>query len=165
MEISNPDGGSARVIRRFEANRERLWQAFTDPTDMAQWMWGGYTENAIADTNLRIGGRYSIYTDSNATKDGWHTDRVGRFGLYVEIVPKEKLVYTLQWDAPVGYNQKGERVADEFFVVTLREDGAGTVVEVNHYGIPNDGVSAEGHGLGLGDEMETLATLVEPSDK
>ena len=161
MQISNPDGTSARAIRRYDASPERMWQAFTDPTDMAQWMWGGFTKNAVADANLRVGGRYSVYTDSNATKDGWHTDRIGRLGVYVEIIPNEKLVYTLHWDAPVGYNQKSDPVADEFFVVTFAPDGDGTIVEVNHYGIPSDGVSAEGHGLGLGEELKTLAKVVE----
>jgi uncharacterized protein YndB with AHSA1/START domain len=124
-------------------------------------MWGGYTDNCTAETDLRVGGRYAVYADSNATDDGWPTDRVGRLGVYVDIVPEELLVYTLHWDAPVGYNQKGNVVTDEFFDVTFAPDGKGTVVEVHHYGIPNDGVSAEGHGLGLGEELETLAALVE----
>ncbi len=161
MEITNPDGTQARAVRRFAVRPERLWTAFVDPDDMAQWMWGGLGSNARADCDLRIGGKYSVYTDSTATADGWASDRIGRLGVYVDIVSGQRLVYTLHWDAPVGYNQKGIAVADEVLFVSIEANGDETVLEVHHVGIPNDGVSAEGHALGLGNELDTLAALLE----
>lgn len=161
MDLSNPDNTQVLARRRFAVPPSRIWAAFTQPEDMSRWMWGGFTENCEAHSDLRVGGSYSVYTDSNATSDGWHTDRVGRLGVYVDIVPEKRLVYTLHWDAPVGYNQKGGAVCDEVFVVTLTADGPGTLVEVRHLGIPDDGVSAGGHRLGLGEELEMLASLVE----
>ncbi len=161
MEITSPDGSQARGRFHFAAPPRRLWETFTDPADMARWMWGSYASNCRAESDLRVGGRYSVYTDSNATADGWPSDGIGRLGVYVEIVPEERLVYTLHWDAPVGYNQKGETVVDEIFVVTFSQDREGTLVEVSHLGIPDDGISAREHGRGLAQELETLAALVE----
>ena len=163
MDLSNPDGTQVLARRRFVASPRRMWKAFTQPEDMSRWMWGGFANNCEAEADLRVGGSYSVYTDSNATKDGWHTDRIGRLGVYVEIVSEERLVYTLHWDAPVGYNQKGGVVCDEAFVVRFSADGEVTVVEVRHLGIPDDGVSAEGHRLGLGEELDVLAGLIEGS--
>lgn len=163
MDLSNPDGTQVLGRRRFAASSQRVWEAFTQPKDMARWMWAGLANNCEAEADLRVGGSYSVYTDSTATKDGWHTDRIGRLGVYVEIVPEERLVYTLHWDAPVGYNQKGGVVHDEVFVVTFTADEEATVVEVRHLGIPDDGVSAEGHRLGLGEELDMLGRLVEAS--
>jgi uncharacterized protein YndB with AHSA1/START domain len=162
MQITNPDGTEARGTRTFAVSPSRMWQAFTDPADMAAWMWGGYSNNCVAESDLRVGGRYSVYTDSTATKDGWHSDRIGRLGMYVEIVPEIRLVYTLHWDAPVGYNQQGAVVTDEVFIVTFTPDDDGTLVAVSHLGIPDDGVSAVEHGRGLGEELEKLATIVGP---
>ena len=161
MLVENPDGTQVLACRRFDAAVSRLWRAFTDPLDMAAWMWAGYARNCVAEKDLRVGGRYSVYTDSNATDDGWHTDRIGRLGMYVEIVPEERLVYTLHWDAPVGYNQQGGIVTDEVMVVTFEADGDGTVIQLRHLGIPDDGVSAVEHGKALAHEFDYLARLVE----
>ncbi|MCP3996142.1 MAG: hypothetical protein GY722_13945 [bacterium] len=129
-------------------------------------MWADLAKNCVATSDQKLGGRYAVYTDSHATNDGWPTDRVGRLGVYVEIVPEQRRVYALHWDAPVGYNQKGEMVPDEVFVVTHSSDGdetsaETTLLEIHHLGIPDDGVSAAGHKLGLGAELEMLAALVE----
>jgi len=160
MLIENPDGTQVLARRRFDAPVSRLWKAFTDPVDMA-WMWTSYAENCAAENDLRVGGRYRVSTDSNATADGWHSDRIGRLGVYVEIVPEERLVYTLHWDAPVGYNQQGGAVTDEVMVVTFSADGDGTLVELCHLGIVDDGVSAVEHGKALAQEFDYLAQVVE----
>ena len=159
--IENPDGTQVYASRRFSAPVSRLWRAFTEPGDMAAWMWAGYARNGRAESDLRVGGSYSVYTDSNATADGWPRDRIGRLGIYVEIVPEQRLAYTLHWDAPVGYNQKGDVVGDEVVLVTFRPVGDGTVVELRHLGIPDDGVSASEHGKALAAEFDYLAQLVE----
>ena len=161
MDITHPDATRVCARRRFTATPERLWRAFTDPADMACWMWGGYATNCIAESDLRVGGRYSVYTDSNATADGWSSDRIGRLGIYVEIVPERRLSYTLHWYAPVGYNQGGKTSPDEVFVVTLAADGSGTVVEVEHMGIPAESGANIEHGKGLAEELDHLARLVE----
>jgi uncharacterized protein YndB with AHSA1/START domain len=161
VQIDNPDGTQARVRHRFAVAPTRLWRAFTDPADVARWMWGSYIKSCVAEVDLRVGGTYRVYTDSNATEHGWHTDRIGRLGIYVEIVPEERLVYTLHWDAPVGYNQSDGVVTDEVMAVTFVADGGGTLLDVLHLGIPDDGGSAVEHGRGLAEEVETLARLVE----
>lgn len=161
IQIGNPDGTKVRARRRFAAAVGRLWSAFTTPADMAAWMWAGHAENCVAENDLRIGGSYRVYTDSNATADGWPSDRIGRLGIYVDVVPEERLVYTLHWDAPVGYNQQGGVVADEVMVVTFSSDGDGTWVELLHLGIPDDGVSAKEHARALAQEFNYLAGVVE----
>lgn len=124
-------------------------------------MWGSHANNCVAETDLRVGGTYRVDTDGNATSDGWHDDRISRLGIYVEIVPDRRLVYTLHWDAPVGYNQSGAVVTDEVMVVSFAADGDGTIVEMLHLGIPDVVGAAVEHGRGLAEEIETLAALVE----
>lgn len=159
--IENPDGTEVYGSRRFNAPVSRLWRAFTEPADMAGWMWAGHAKNCVARADLRVGGRYSVYTESDATADGWSTDWIGRLGIYVVIVPEQQLVYTLHWDAPIGYNQGGDVVSDEAMFVTFRPHGDETVVELRHVGIPDDGISAVEHGKALASEFDYLARLVE----
>lgn len=159
--IEIPDGTQVYGSRRFAAPVERLWRAFTEPADMAAWMWAGHAENCVAHSDLKIGGRYSVYTDSNATSAGWPRDRIGRLGIYLEIAPEQRLGYTLHWDAPVGYNQQDTVVIDEAMLITFRGDGEATSIELRHVGIPDDGLSAVEHGKALAAEFDHLALLVE----
>lgn len=161
MDITHPDATRVCARRRFATSPERLWRAFTVAADMASWMWGAHARNCIADSDLRVGGRYSVYTDSNATADGWPSDRIGRLGLYVEIVPERRLAYTVHWDAPMGYNQGNAVVSDEVFLVSFAADGEGTLVEIEHMGIPAEGGANLEHGRGLAEELDHLARLVE----
>ena len=64
MTFSNPDGTQVSVSRRLHAPVERVFRAFTDPTDMARWMWGPLSANTVADADVRVGGRYSVYIDA-----------------------------------------------------------------------------------------------------
>jgi uncharacterized protein YndB with AHSA1/START domain len=161
MDITHPDETRVCIRRRFAASPERLWRAFTVPADMAAWMWGGHAANCVAESDLRVGGRYSVYTDSKATADGWPSDRIGRLGIYVEIIPERRLVYTLHWDAPVGYNQRNDVVSDEVFLVSFFDHGVETVVAIEHIGIPSGSGANTEHGKGLADELENLARLAE----
>lgn len=161
MQAERFSGTLVSVSRRLSARPARVWQAFTNPNDMAKWMWGSKAVECVASSDLRVGGSYSVYADGQATQNGWHTDRVGRAGVYAEIIPRQRLVYTLHWDAPVGYNQNGTIPPDELFVVTFEYAGTGTLVEIEHHGIPDDGISAPEHERGLNDELDALAGLVE----
>lgn len=161
MEIEHPDGTQVRVTRTFDAPVGQVWRAFTEPEQLAAWAWGGYTRNAVAEVDLRIGGRYCVYTDGGGTAAGWPRDRVGVLGIYADIVAEARLAYTVHWDAPVGYNQHGGLVLDEVVIVSMHEQGNATTVVMLHTGIPDDGVSAVEHGKGIGEEFDWLARLVE----
>ena len=161
MNINYPDATRVCAVRSFTVSPQRIWRAFTVPADMATWMWGAQARSCSADSDLRVGGRYSVYTDSNATADGWPSDRIGRLGVYVEIVPERRLVYTLHWDAPMGYNQGNAVVSDEVFLVGLATDGEAALVEIEHMGIPDDGGANIEHGRALAEELDYLARLVE----
>lgn len=75
------------LTRTFDAPRELVWSAFTDPDKLAAW-WGppGSTLRS-SDLDLRPGGRYhfqSVFADGNAV---W-----GLF-VYQEISPMDRIVY------------------------------------------------------------------------
>lgn len=81
------------IVRMFDAPREMVWKAWTEPEQMMKW-WGPKPFTApVIKIDLRVGGSYlfcmrgSVGPDQ-PTMDFWSG------GVYKEIVPFEKIVYT-----------------------------------------------------------------------
>lgn len=153
--------GVLHMTRTWRASPERVWNAFTDPGLMAHWMWGGMGDNPRAHADVRPGGRYRVAIDQEAGRDGWASAERAFEGVFAVVEPFSRLVYTLHWDAPVGYNQQGVPVPDEVVVVAFRPDGEGTALDMHHMGIPDDGVSAATHEAGIAATFDILSTLLE----
>ena len=66
MSFTNPDGTEVVVTRTLRAPVERVYRAFTDPTDMAAWMWGPLAANPKADVDLRVGDAQLVEGESDA---------------------------------------------------------------------------------------------------
>jgi uncharacterized protein YndB with AHSA1/START domain len=83
------------MTRVFDAPRTLVWEAFTRPELMRQWLLGppGWTM-PVCEIDLRLGGRYRYvwrHTDGN---------EMGMGGVYREIVIPEKIVATEKFDEP-----------------------------------------------------------------
>ena len=140
------------IIKRvFEAPRERLWRAWTDPDRLMRW-WGpkGFTAPRIS-IDFRVGGKY-LNCMRGAGQDGvvrdyWTT------GVYREIVPMERIVCTDSFADEKGnvvpasdYNMPGDWPLELLVTVTFEEHDGRTEMTLRHAGIP------EGH---MKDECET----------
>ena len=78
--------GSVVITRIFDAPRERVWKAWTDPEQLKHW-WGpkGFT-TPVFRADLRVGGALLYCMRSPEGKDYWGT------GVYREIVPVTRIV-------------------------------------------------------------------------
>jgi uncharacterized protein YndB with AHSA1/START domain len=104
------------VVRVFEAPRDLVWKAWTDPRRLAQW-WGprGFT-NPVCEADARPGGRWRIVMRG---PDGAEYPHGGR---YIEVAAPERLVMTNALEG--DYHPFGENV----WTVTFEEvDGRTTV--------------------------------------
>ena len=108
------------VKRTFSATRERVFKAWMDPEDLHQW-WGppGFTMIS-ADVDLRVGGRYRFV---KRTPDG---NIMSLTGVFREILPPEKLVYTWMWENPGGNSE------ETVVTVEFRDRGSATEVLLTH---------------------------------
>lgn len=84
-----------RIERVFNASRERVWRAMTDPDQVAQW-WGRGNELVIERLEVEPGGHWRYIEHSADGTDGFE----GRFR---EVTPPERLVRTFEWDGLPGY--------------------------------------------------------------
>ncbi|WP_370455230.1 SRPBCC domain-containing protein [Pseudolabrys sp. FHR47] len=108
---------SLTLKRRFSAPPEKVFAAWTDPQKMMRWMGPQGAIRCEARNDLRVGGRYDI---TMIMADDEHN--VG--GVYREIVPNEKLVFTWAW------RSTPER--ESLVTVTVKPDGAGSLMTLLH---------------------------------
>ncbi len=80
------------IERVFDAPREKVWQAWTQPELIKKW-WGpeGFTAPSIK-LDLRVGGKYTFAMHGPAGSE-WDRDMYSS-GIYKEIIPNEKIVST-----------------------------------------------------------------------
>ncbi|MGH7204487.1 MAG: SRPBCC domain-containing protein, partial [Candidatus Levyibacteriota bacterium] len=86
------DQKGIEIVRVFNAPREMVWKAWTEPEMIKKW-WGpeGFSAPSIK-VDLRVGGKY-IFAMHGPTGSEWDKDMYSA-GVYKEIVPHEKLVAT-----------------------------------------------------------------------
>jgi len=77
------------ITRIFDAPRALVWKAWTEPQYVMQW-WGpkGFTA-PVCKIDFRVGGKFLCCMKSPDGQEGWNG------GEYDEIVPHEKIVYSL----------------------------------------------------------------------
>jgi uncharacterized protein YndB with AHSA1/START domain len=92
--FTTPSEREIVITRVFDAPRELVWQAFTSPDHLPQWMLGpeGWTM-PVCESDLRPGGAYR-YGWRKA--DGATMEIVG---VHKEVEPPERLVSTESWGA------------------------------------------------------------------
>jgi uncharacterized protein YndB with AHSA1/START domain len=93
--ITTPSDREMRIERIFNAPRDVVWRAMTDPKMVAQW-WGRGNELVIERMELERGGHWRFVEHG---PDGVH----GFEGRYREITPPERAVQTFEWDGMPGH--------------------------------------------------------------
>lgn len=97
------------VERVFQAPRELVWDAWTNPEHVSRW-WGASGPLAVCEIDLRVGGDYRYVQRG---EDGTEYPFIGK---YREIVKPERLVYTQIFDV-VPYNVHESVTYDRFETV------------------------------------------------
>ena len=84
------------ITRVFDAPRELVWKAWTDPKYVMQW-WGpkGFT-SPVCKMDLCVGGKFLFCMKSPDGQEFWNG------GEYHEIVLHEKIVYSMYFSDPQG---------------------------------------------------------------
>lgn len=82
------DGTDLIMERTFDAPRDLVWRALTEPERVARW-WGPYRYTAtVEELDLRVGGTWHF------TNHGSEGQSFPFTGTYLEVVPVERLAYT-----------------------------------------------------------------------
>ena len=148
MASRQVDAATTLAIRRtFPAPRERVCRAWTDPTELMRW-WGpkGY-ETPSAEVDLRAGGRYRLAMRKLPDGEVFHLT-----GVYQEVRPPERLVYTWRWEAE-------PELGETLVTVEFLDRGTFTEVALTHERFPSDAIR-DRHGEGWSSCLDRLAEVV-----
>lgn len=79
------------LSRVFDAPRDLVWTAYTDPAHIVKWMFARDWESPFAETDMRTGGKFRIgMRPADHSEEGFVLD-----GTYREVVQPERLVQEL----------------------------------------------------------------------
>ncbi|MBM9575859.1 SRPBCC domain-containing protein [Leptospira sp. 201903070] len=130
------------ITRIFDAPRELVFKAWTDPEHLIRW-WGpkNFTSPACR-LDLRVGGKYVFGMRSPEGQEFWST------GIFREIVIPEKLVYTDSFADEKGnqvpashYGFTGEFPEETTVSLTFETVGDKTKLTLRHIGLPKGEIS------------------------
>lgn len=114
------------VTRVFDAPRELVWEAWTNPKYVMQW-WGpkGFT-SPFCQMDFRVGGKFLCCMRAPDGQEFWNG------GQYHEIVPHEKIVSSMYFSdskgnmvEPAVYGIEHEAIDGAYDVITFEDLGNG----------------------------------------
>jgi uncharacterized protein YndB with AHSA1/START domain len=109
---------SLTIKRRLKAPPAKVYAAWTDPEKVKGWMGPAEMKASHVECDLRVGGRYRWVMVAPSGEE--HDVR----GVYREVVPNEKLVFTWAW--------KSTPERESLVTVLLKPDGDGTLLTLTH---------------------------------
>jgi len=118
-------GGPAEIVielhRRFRASPERVFRAWTQPSALREW-WcpPGWIASEI-EVDLRVGGAYRI---AMGRAEGGKSVSVS--GVFLEVKPPERLVFTWQWNGAFA------EMPETLVTVELRGSENETLLTLRH---------------------------------
>jgi uncharacterized protein YndB with AHSA1/START domain len=111
---------SLALARSYPVPPEKVWRAWTDPQAIKRWWGPGSGEPvSLAQLDVRVGGRFRIVFGGAEGRD--HECA----GVYREVVPNRKLVFTWTWP-----NSTPER--ESLVTITFRAVEGGTELDFLH---------------------------------
>ena len=148
--VTTPGDREIVAERIFDAPRDQVWAAYTDPELIPEW-WGPRGTTTIVDRmEVEAGGAWRFVMKD---PDGGET---GFRGTYREVTPPERIVQTFEWEGMPGHvsvdTATFEDLGDRTRVVSH---------SIFHTPEERDGMLASGMEGGMNETFERLDELLE----
>jgi uncharacterized protein YndB with AHSA1/START domain len=144
-------GYALEIVRVFDAPRDLVYRAWTEPERMAQWAAPhGYTITHN-EGEIRPGGAWRSCMRSPEGEDLW----LG--GVYREVIENELLVFTHAWD-----DDDGKPGRDTLVTVAFEDEEGATRMTFRQSGFESAD-DRDGHRGGWNESFERLAEVLSRS--
>ncbi|HET7025339.1 MAG TPA: SRPBCC domain-containing protein [Gemmatimonadales bacterium] len=144
---------TALTMTKFiKAPRQKVYEAWTRPELLKQWMGPQGTVVRSATADGKVGGSYRVVMESTGEGMGAAGSQWIVAGKYQELVPGEKVVLSWKWE-------NGD-ATDTLITVTLKEKDGGTEMTLLHERFAN-GDQVKSHEHGWTGSFEKMATLLQ----
>ena len=95
--VAEPGTQEIVITRSFDAPRDLVFKAFTDPDAVRQWWGQRDSETVIDELEAQAGGRWRfVERDGEGNEYGFH-------GVYHEATAPERIVYTFEFEGMPGH--------------------------------------------------------------
>lgn len=148
------------ITRVFNAPRELVWKAWSDPNHLMQWWGPKLFTSPTCKIDFRVGGKYLFCMRSADGQDFWST------GEYREIVHHRRIVCTDSFADEQGnivpashYGITEEMLLEMVVTVTFEDFQENTRMTLKHWGLP-DGKMGELAGVGWSESFDKLARVL-----
>ena len=128
LDVTLPSEREIRIVRRFAAPRQLIWDCHTQPELTRRWLLGppGWSM-PVCVIDLSVGGRYRYVWRKDATGE-----QFGSFGRHLEIAAPSRLVTTEEMDGlggqPMDIEDPVEGPEPAVNTLVLTEHGGETVL-------------------------------------
>jgi uncharacterized protein YndB with AHSA1/START domain len=97
LTVTTPTDREIHTERVFDAPRDRVFAAFTDPELIPEW-WGPRGSTTVVDQmDVRADGSWRfVIREADGSESGFR-------GTYREITPPERIVQTFEWEGMPGH--------------------------------------------------------------
>lgn len=143
---------SVEIVRVFDAPRALVWQAWTDPTMMAQWFGPRQFTSSVPELEARVGGKLRIVMHGPDGND------YPMKGVFLEVVAPERLVFS-----NIALDHDGNHLLEGKTTVTLTEQGGKTTLTVKSHAVGRVPIAPQmlaGMNAGWNQSIDKLGELV-----
>jgi uncharacterized protein YndB with AHSA1/START domain len=144
--VTEPADRVLVITRVFDAPRELVFKAWTEPEHLVHWMGPRGFKSTVEHSELRAGGAYRIHMLGPAGDDHWTQ------GVFREIVEPERLVMAGCWADAKGNATSPETV----LTITLEEQDGKTRLTL-HQAVFESVTARDEHRGGWNSSLDRLA--------
>lgn len=139
------------ILRTLDAPIEKVWQAWTNPENLQQWFCPLPWTVPVAEMDLRPGGRF--YTQMA----GPNGEKVDNEGVFLEVVPMERITFTDSLKA--GFRPSGSGFMTA--VISFKDLGDGRTEYHAHVLHPDEETREKHAAMGFSEGWGKVADQLE----
>jgi len=157
MNAPAPHGEATVTLTRvYDAPRDLMWRAWTDPKHMAQWFGPRGFTSSVPELDVRVGGNLRIVMHGPDGND------YPMKGVFREVVPPERLVFS-----NIAVDNDGNHLLEGETTVILEAQGAKTKLTLRTYAkglVPMAPQMLAGTEAGWSQSLDKMEELVARRD-
>jgi uncharacterized protein YndB with AHSA1/START domain len=143
------------ITRIFDAPRDLVYEAFSDPEHAKQWMGPRGFTTTFFEQDARPGGKWRACLHQTGEWQGGTYPDLWQGGVFKEIVPPERVVYTFAWEG-----QSGLPTRETLIAITFTElDGDKTRMDFHQEFFDSVG-ERDGHNTGWNSSFDRMNDYV-----
>lgn len=149
--VVTPSPDEIRITRVFDAPRDLVWKAWTNPAMLVHWFGCAAFGTVSAEADVREGGKYRVVLRNPAGED------IPVYGTYTAVRPVSHLAFTHLWEKPPVPENPTHHTTR--VIVDLYAEGNRTRMEFRQTGLATE-ASRDSHVGGWCDSMDALAVVL-----